>query len=207
MARKYSHFIPRADAERSRWSFNLKEKAPGYATTLNLAATLLTQLESAAQGVIDKTNKVTVKYQEYQEALTAKNMLPANELAELVRIAGIIKRSPGYTENIGRELGIIGTATLIDTNYVKPVLRAETFPGYVAITFNKQQQLGICLYSRVKGTLGWELLGRPRMSPYKDTRSLTQEVTAETREYMGVCWNGEQEFGQQSDIVYTLFGG
>lgn len=207
MTRKYNHFIPRGDADRSRWCFNLKEKITLYATVLNLPAELVTQIETLCQGSIDKTNKVTVKQQEYQEAVAAKNMLMSNELAELTKIAGIIKRNAAYTESIGRDLNIIGTSSNIDTNYVKPVLRAETFPGYVAVTFNKQQQLGVCLYSRQKGSLGWDLLGRPKLSPFKDRRALAQEGIAETREYMAVCWDGEEEFGQQSDIVFTLYGG
>lgn len=207
MVKRYNHFIPRSDAERPRWCFNIKEKAPVHATALDLSASLLTQLETAAQAVIDKTNKVTVKYQEYLEAVAAKNMMVNNELADLNRIAGIIKRSLGYTESIGRELGIIGSNTTIDTNYVKPALRAETFPGFVAISFNKQQQLGVCLYSRIKGATNWEFLARPRISPFKDRRPLAQEAVAETREYIARCWNGEEEFGQQSDIVFTLFGG
>lgn len=207
MARKYSHFIPRGDADRGRWANNLGEKTPQYATILELAPTLVTRIQELTQSVTEKTNRVTVKYQEYQEAVSAKNLLESNELAELVKIAGIIKRSTAYTDNIGKDLNIVGTSTLIDTNYVKPTLRAETFPGYVSITFNKQQQLGICLYSRPKGSLGWELLGRPRVSPFKDRRTLADIAVAETREYMAVCWDGEEEFGQQSDIVFTLFGG
>ncbi|BAV09109.1 hypothetical protein SAMN05421788_101554 [Filimonas lacunae] len=207
MAKKYNHFIPRNDAERGRWSYNFGEKVPVYADVLNLPAELVTLVATLTGSVTDKTNKVTIKYQEYQEALSAKNGLDGNELSELVRIAGIIKRSTGYTDNIGRDLGIVGTSTNIDTNYVKPVLKAETFPGFVAITFNKAQQLGVCLYARIKGTVGWELLGRPRVSPFKDRRELGTDGIAETREYMGVCWNGEEEFGQQSDIVFTLFGG
>lgn len=207
MPKRYNHFIPRGDADRGRWCFNLKEKAATYATVLSLPAELVTQIETLCQSTIDKTNKVTVKLQEYQEAVAAKNMLVSNELAELTKIAGIIKRNPAYTESIGKELNIIGTSSNIDTNYVKPTLRAETFPGYVAITFNKQQQLGVCLYSRMKGTTGWEFLARPRTSPFKDRRPLTQDGIAETREYMAICWDGEEEFGQQSDIVFTLFGG
>lgn len=207
MTKRYNHFIPRGDADRGRWCFNLKEKATLYATVLNLPAELVTLIETLCQGGIDKTNKVKVKQQEYQEAVAAKNMLVANEFAELIKIVGIIKRNPAYTESIGRDLNIIGSSSNIDTNYVKPTLRAETFPGYVSITFNKQQQLGICLYSRIKGTMGWEFLARPRMSPFKDRRALAQESAAETREYMAVCWDGEEEFGQQSDIVFTLFGG
>ncbi|GGH74235.1 hypothetical protein HNQ91_003824 [Filimonas zeae] len=207
MTRRYNHFIPRGDADRGRWCFNLKEKVVTYATALSLPAELVTLIETLCQGTIDKTNKVTVKQQEYQEAVAAKNMLITNELAELSKIAGIIKRNPAYTESIGRDLNIIGSSSSIDTNYVKPTMRAETFPGYVSITFSKQQQLGICLYSRLKGSLGWELLGRPRVSPFKDRRPLADNAIAETREYMAVCWDGEEEFGQQSDIVFTLFGG
>lgn len=203
----YISFIPRKESARPAWGLNLKEKAAFHAATLGLAPEVVTQLDTAATGVVDKTNKVPVKYQEYQEALSAKNLLVTNELAEIIRIAGIIKRSPGYTENIGRELGIVGSSTTIDTNYIKPALKAETFPGFVAITFNKQKQLGICLYSRIKGTMGWELLARPRVSPYKDIRPIAEQGVAETREYLAMYWNGEEELGQQSDIVFTLFGG
>lgn len=207
MARKYSHFIPRSDADRGRWCFNLKEKITLYATALSMPTELVTLIETLCQGAIDKTNKVTIKQQEYQEAVAAKNMLMSNELAALTKIAGIIKRNAAYTESMGKDLNIIGTSSAIDANYVKPVLRATTLPGYVSVSFNKQQQLGVSLYSRQKGTLGWDLLGRQRVSPFKDRRPLAQETVAEIREYMAVCWDGEEEFGQQSDIVFTLYGG
>lgn len=85
-----------------------------------------------------------------------------------------------------RRYCITAVSAPIDTNYVKPLLRAETFPGYVAVTFNKQQ-LGVCLYSRLKGSLGWDLPGRPKLSPFKDRRGYRRKALQKPREYMALC--------------------
>lgn len=203
------HFIPSNDAELSVWTVNFEEKIPILAPVLAIPAEKVTEVQTISTTIRDGVDKHAIKKQEYLESVAYKKLLRQREVKALVSLAIAIKRMPGYTENIGRELGIIRkspTPTL--RTQIKPRLKLNVEKGYVAIAFNKQKQTGITIYSRLKGTNGWEtLVSGATVSPFLDTRTLQTPANAEVREYMARYWDNATEIGLESDIVFTLFGG
>lgn len=208
MAKDYTPFIPKKDADLGLWATNFKEKIAAIAQALGIAPSEATAAEDIAQVVKDGMEKAVVKKQEQQEAVAYKKVLRSREVKQLVRLAINIKRSPLYTENMGRELGIIGSQASAERAPLRPTLKVKAEVGYVSIAFNKQRQKGITIYARLRGNTGWDkLVSGTSVSPFRDERPLQQENVAETREYMGRYWDNAAEIGQESDIVFTLFGG
>lgn len=208
MATEYYHFIPANDDELGSWANNFKEKISAIGPLVGITAEQVTAAESTADIITSAIEKGTVKKQEYQEAMALKRVTRQREVKQLVTLAIQIKRSVQYTENMGRELGIIGSQTSTDEKQIRPQLKVSVMPGYVNITFRKKRQTGVSIYTRLRGTTGWEkLVSGATASPFKDERPLQTAGTAENREYMARYWENAAEIGQESDIVSILFGG
>jgi hypothetical protein len=203
----YSHFIPRTDAELARWANNYKTKIATLGASAGLTPAQITDQQDAAQVVIDAVNRVTEKKREQEEAVTFKNLVRGRELQFLVNSAIRIKRDALFTENIGEELGIIGSTIEVFKAELKPSLKLAVYRGSIEIAFNKKSQPGITIYARINGNEAWEKLTYAASSPYIDERPLATAGAAEIREFRARCGNGHVEIGLDSDIVSTLYGG
>jgi hypothetical protein len=135
MKKKHEDFVPRTDAERLTWLYNIQQKAPTTGIILGLLSAQITELGDALQQSIDAINLAEVKKAELSEACHAKRLLNDNQLLTIRRIIGIMKRSPQYNAAIGGQLNIIGSSVAIDTTTVKPVLKLSVFAGNIHITY------------------------------------------------------------------------
>ncbi|BAV07747.1 hypothetical protein FLA_3778 [Filimonas lacunae] len=191
------------------WTGNYNEKAQIHGPNLGLTAIELTTISDLATIVKSTIGNVTVKKKEQNEAVEKKNLLAKNELQQLADFAIRMKRHPNYTENIGKELGIVGyVTTALDKVVMRPVIKLATYPDHISIRFTKKGQKGVTIFTRIKGSMGWEaLIHGATTSPFQDTRPLTQAGIPENREYMGRFWNNGTEIGQESDIISTTFKG
>lgn len=189
------------------WATTYKEKIGVLGPQLGLQAAEIQELQDAAQSVIESINRVDVKRVELREATAAKELEKRARL-QLIRASAVrIRTLPGYNHNLGKELGIVSGVQVVDSGSIKPSLTATVFPGYVQLNFNKYRMFGISLYSRLKGELEWQALEVAKSSPYIDASLLTEAGKPETREYMGICYDGLQETGYTSDIVSVVYGG
>jgi hypothetical protein len=207
MAKKYAHFIPRTDAELARWANNYKEKISVLGLGVGLTPAKITDQQDAAQVIIDAVNRVTLKRQEQEEAIAFKNLVRKREVQLLIDAAVGIKRDPMFTENIGNELGIMGSSVEILRSTLRPALKLAVYPGSIEVSFKKRGQPGVTIYTKLRGEEQWQQLTYATISPYVDNRALAIAGRAETREFMARCGNGHLEVGQESDIVSTLYGG
>ncbi len=207
MKKYFIHFVPGQFSKMAAWAANYKIKIAEYGAKLGLLPETVTQHQEAAQKIVDVVNMVELKKRELADAVAAQKLLRYNE-AKLIRDGvAAYKRNPGFTENIGSGLGIMTTSLTIDESVLKPSLKPMTYPGYVSILFNKQKMYGVTIFTRLKGEANWQELASIRQSPYRDTRPLAADGKPEHREYMGMCYNGEIDLGQQSDIVSVVYGG
>ncbi|MDP1589076.1 MAG: hypothetical protein Q8M07_15100 [Prosthecobacter sp.] len=134
--------------------------------------------------------------------------LPAGVTATLpgvlTRIFALIakmKLSPGYTEAIGTDLGIVGSQA---TEKAVPKFLAELLQGSgcqcVKLTFYKYTHMGVYIESR-RGTGAWEFLAIDTESPYIDERPLLVAGTPEVREYRMRFWDKGTPNGDWTDVV------
>jgi hypothetical protein len=207
MRNKHVPFIPRKEGEVVRWGTNYHAKIAIVGPLLGLTPAEITDQQDKAQVVIDAYNKVTQKTREKEEAVTAKNLVKATELQFLVNSAGIFRRNPLFTENIGDELGIMSSTIPVEKSTLTPSVKLVAYPEYVEVNFNKRGQQAVAVFSRLSGTEDWQLLDKPTASPYLDIRPLSVPGKPELREYKVRCWGDNAYIGQDCDIATVVFAG
>ncbi|WP_299670817.1 hypothetical protein [uncultured Polaribacter sp.] len=200
-------FIPRTEGQLIIWLTNFKDKIATLGADLGLSPEALTAITADCEALIATITAVETARTDLATAVTAKDNTKKSTISTLRTEIARIKTNPNYTEAIGKDLSIVGETTPQDLNNAKPTLSAEAFPGYVRIKFIKGGFSGVNIYSRIKGSVGWSFLSRDTSSPYEDQRPLENPNVPETREYMAIGLKGDDEIGQESDVVVVVFWG
>jgi hypothetical protein len=205
--KQFIHFIPGANGRLSTWAANYKAKIALHGPALGLSAEDITKQQTAAQGIVDTLNKIEQKKSELGQASTAKKLFKDNEFKMIRGAVSGYKKVTGYTEDIGRELGVVATNVNVVTEELKPSARLKTEPGLVKVFFNKRKMYGATIFSRLQGVADWTELSSEVTSPYIDRRPLAEPGKPELREYMVRCYDGRIDIGQHSDVTSIVFGG
>jgi hypothetical protein len=200
-------FVPSNDGETVRWGNNLDLKITVLGPTLGMLPAAITDLKDDLQVVIEALNRAIVKKQEQQEAISFKNLVRGRELKRIKKILIALKLHPAYTENIGDELGIIGTTRILSRLTLTTSVKLLGFPGLVEVHFKKKRQAGVSIFSKLLGDDNWTLVDNTTVTPFKDTRPLKVPGIPETRQYMARFWDGDQHYGMESEAVSILYKG
>lgn len=104
-------------------------------------------------------------------------------------------------------LELKGSGPAFEPGVYKPVITVTIEAGKIVIDFAKDGADGLAIYGRLRGTTAWQKLGVDYEAPYYDTRPLAQAGVAEVREFMARGVVGDDEIGQDSDIVSIAFAG
>jgi hypothetical protein len=204
---EYHPFIPENDGETVRWSNNLDVKLPVLGPLLGMTAAQITDVQDDIQVVIDTLNRAIVKKREQQEAISLKNLVRGRELKRVSNVLRALKLHPAYTENIGNELGIIGSTSVMNRITVVSSVKLRAFEGLVEVSFKKKRQAGVAIYCKLLSDADWTLVAHTTVSPYKDTRPLKVAGVPETRQYMVKFWDGDQQYGAESEARSVVFKG
>lgn len=207
MRKKYFHFMPRTYGQRSVWLSNFGTKISVVGPTLGFSATQITSLEDAAQKHKDFIITVETKSKELDTARAALALSMKTDLKLIANAAVEAKRKVGYTDLLGSELGIIGSTQPIDLTTTRPILKVVANPDCVEVHFLLQGMKGVTIYSRLKGSGGWQMLSHDFESPYRDARPLADPTKPEVREYMARFFNGREDVGYESDLTVLTFTG
>jgi hypothetical protein len=229
------NYLPRAEAARVIWLNNFAGKIGTYATLFGI-----TPAEVAAIGkmavIYSYIINLIAQVNTFAKDLTGfKNILsiapngatlsalptftpaaaPALTQAGIFTyISGIVGRiksnTANYTENIGKELWIIGEDIEFKESDFKSVISAEAKKDYVVVNFTKKGVDGVNIYSHPIGSTdanAWEKLGMDNHPPYYDSRPLANAGQPEIRAYkvMGVI--NDEEVGDWSDVVTATYTG
>lgn len=139
----------------------------------------------------------------------APTAVPPGILPRLRNLVQRIQLAPGYTEEMGLDLGIDGPeggGTSDPDAPPKPTLKARaTGPGAVQLDFSKEKFDGVLVESLRDGDDGWQSLGLDSYSPYIDDRPPRAAGKPETRQYRVRYMLRDQPTGDWSDIVTTTF--
>jgi hypothetical protein len=117
------------------------------------------------------------------------------------KLAQNIKTREGYTEDIGKALGIIGENITVDYNTLQPVLLASVQGGKVVVKWKKGVANSINMYVR-RGNSDFAFAGNDSKPPYDDPTPLPTEATNWT--YRAIYVVNDKEVGQFSDEVNVL---
>jgi hypothetical protein len=119
-----------------------------------------------------------------------------------------LKTNPKLTDGMGADMRIFTSTTTHNPQDTKTSIKATAQPGHVTITGSKDYADLVDIYMRIAGTTAWVLVGvRRKKFPFDDQTPLKTAGVPETREYMARGVIGDEEVGQQSDIVQVTFGG
>jgi hypothetical protein len=123
--------------------------------------------------------------------------VPEGVFVRIPKIVARIKANSNYNDDIGKDLGIIGSEQTIDIANAKPVLKLSKVPSGWQIKFGLQSYFdGVHIYRKLPEQADFVFLATDTRSPYIDT----DEIVSGTR-YMAYFLDGDDEVGQESDSV------
>lgn len=201
------YFIPGTISLLYLWVKKFRDTIPTYATALGIDAAKITSLQASCDAILGKIDAALAAASAAKSAREARDSTIKIEIASITKAIGDFKRTDGYSEAIGQDLGVIGEAASFDPGSYKPEIKGKAFPGYVNLTYSKLGVDGFNFYSRLKGTADWKFIGFDIESPFHDTIALAEPNKPETREYSAMGVLNDVEIGQRSDIVVVTFGG
>ena len=132
---------------------------------------------------------------------------PPGVLTRVFNQVARIKKSGGYTEPIGTDLGVIGAEDATVHEFPEFTTKVEQGPTgqRVRLPFTKFGHKGVFIESR-RGTGAWEMLGIDLESPYLDERPLLVAGQPETREYRMRWYDADGPNGEWSPVQKVTVG-
>lgn len=124
-------------------------------------------------------------------------------LSQLLKMVALIKSAPGYSLEIGRDLGIEAMGVEIIPmcpQQITPI----TENGAVRIEFEKAIWKGVMIESQRADESVWTLLGTVYESPYMDARAPLVPGLAETRRYRLQYVDAVEAIGCYSDVFQVI---
>ena len=222
--------IPGTDADIARWIVHFASKIDTYSAILGLSKQDVQTLKDDA-AMIDWTVDVLTSVRATAQQLTSfKNglldgepggaVLPNPTVPVLAKAptpvaAGAItrtrnlvqrlKRSPGYTDAIGKDMGLVTAAPQAPEGEPKPSFRGTALPGSeVRLDWVKGAFSGVIIQGKRQGDTDWVPLGRDSFSPFEDRRPPVTAGAPETRQYRMRYLKKDDEVGGWSDIVSVV---
>ena len=129
--------------------------------------------------------------------------VPPGALNRLFDFVQVIKRSPGYTQAIGEDLGIIGAEDT--TEYPAPDFTTAVEMGSgcqcVKLRYHKRGHYAVAIHSRRGNEADFTLLAVSSTSPFEDERPLLVPGQPEVRHYKMRFWDSGSENGEWSDVA------
>jgi hypothetical protein len=225
-------YFPNTDAERNAWLRNDAVMLQKYAALIGVgAAELADTLAGIAYYLWMAETLCPAVRQDGVDAVAARNHLACGKGSEPVPVPtprtfappppavlpGLfnrifkqvqrIKLHPGYSEHIGRDLGIL---PIVDTTaHPVPEFTLTIVQGAevveVHIDYTKFGHGAVLVESRINAG-PWLPLGHFTQKPIRDRRPLASPGVPETRDYRLRWWDKDQAHGDWS-IVYTVLVG
>jgi hypothetical protein len=196
-------FIPAGDDARKTWATAFKTKIATHGPTVGLTPAQVTAAEGKCDAIIGRIDDKTAKKNAWQSSVAAADTGNTADVADLRSTIAAIKTNSGYTDAIGADLGVIGSAGSFDPNTYKAELKTLVLsaPGQVTVNFGKAKGNveAVHVYMRRQGTGSRAFLARDSQSPYVDTTPLTEPGKPEIREYRIRAVIADEEIGDYSD--------
>ncbi len=228
-----NNYLPYDDAGKMKWLNNFSGKAPMYKDVLRLEEDVVQQLVQDAANFdyfISNLNSI----REYKKQSTAyKNILrdgsrenmplqpPAAPPAapkppyavvpdifgRTSKLVASIKANRAYNESIGKDLGIIGQAPVINKVDVQPSLQYEMNAGHPVLKWKKNKMQGVHLYVDRGDGKGNNFLATSTRALYKDSYPLPSLGQSAIWKFTAIYIDNDEEVGQMSTEVKLTVSG
>lgn len=103
-------FIPAGDDARKTWAITFKSKIATHGAAVGLTSAQVTAAQAKCDVVIGRIDDKTAKKNAWQSSVTAADSRNATDFGDLRNTIVGIKTNTGYTDAIGADLGVIGSA-------------------------------------------------------------------------------------------------
>ncbi|MCL5030472.1 MAG: hypothetical protein M1480_15785 [Bacteroidetes bacterium] len=195
-------YLPKRDGDLDSYESTFVSKYPGIAAQLGIG----TEEANSTLAIIanHKTAYSTMNEKKAEGKSAVENNAAAKSLAiaEIRRVAQQLKSNKGYTDAVGFELGIVGSAESgSDLESIKPTLKTKIVGGNVVVSFDKQKMDGVKIYSKRTGEAEFGFLAIDTASPYEDNRPKLNGGAPEERQYYAFYLLDDAQVGQQSGII------
>lgn len=198
-------YFPNSDAKQSVWAANYMQQIESVAGQLGLTEEQVNKQKANCDKMINSISNVANGRSNLGSAIGIRNKTIATEGGSLRADISNIKTLPGYTEAIGRTLGIITNSPSVDFATFKPKMIIEMYGGLIRIKFKKLDTDGLNIYRRKKGTVDWIYLTRANKSPYDQNFVLEIPGQPELWEYRAFGVVDDNEVGVASDVVEVIY--
>ena len=156
------------------------------------------------KSVIDDIDNTVAKRNEWKEAASAKNINKNNFISKILRpfIQNKIKSNDAYTEDMGKDMGIVEEGTYVNPDDMKPYLKVILSSGAVKVIWIKGQADAIHIEVDRSDGNGFVLLGVDTQPDYIDTTPLP--ATSTIWKYRAMYKIKDEMVGQWSDTVQIM---
>ena len=116
------------------------------------------------------------------------------------------KKAEGYTDAMGADLGIVGSASTAHTD--PPTLwQGAVAQNSVEVCTNIYEHAGVWLESQRQGEAGFSFLATETTSPYVDNRPVKTPSQAEWRDYRACWWDNNAASYAFGPVLRVLVNG
>ncbi|AHF91965.1 hypothetical protein OPIT5_18800 [Opitutaceae bacterium TAV5] len=199
MANHHPSYMPVRENDFIKWYQEFLATLQLVYMQVGLAEEEVTELETQYTALIESEKAVTRLESLLHSYVAAKNTLLSGEEGasvvfetlpmmagstitggikdRIVRVVALITASPGYTEAIGRDLGIVvGPKPPPDWSGKFPLLKAAVIGSTrVQVTWHKQGADGV--YLEVNRGSGWQIIGNITGASHEDLAPFPQALT------------------------------
>ena len=176
-------YIPTTDSALMLWAKNILTKLPGHKLSLGLTDTKLATITGHLNNIVTTMQNGTTAETAWNAAVAAKALMEKTEISYMRTVVAQFKTADGYSNIIGKDLGVIGSTTGFDAATYKAVLTAKVVGALIRLKFIKKGIEGVDIYRRKKGSAEWVFLVRDTISPYDDHITLAVPGQPEHYEY------------------------
>ena len=195
-------FIPGRDGDLDTWEENFLAEVDAVAATLHIDPTEVTNTKTSVSGHRSKFTDMNTAKNAAASAVSSNKTAKQTSVTGVRALANRIKSASGYTEDMGRTLGIIGAESTFDPDTAKPVVTIEMAGGFPKINFNHPAEVdGVYIYSKRGTEAAFTFIATDTQTPYIDTRENLAPGVAENRKYYAFFFIDDSVIGLQSDEV------
>ncbi len=227
-------FFPNREGDQILWFSNIQSKAANYYTALDISTTRQTKLTLALNWLIwtwqvfaptrrpegpaatnwrnniatGTPDPMTSAAPPVPATLTPPTGTPFfGMLTWLFEEIARWKTAEGYTDTIGKDLGVIGAAATAHT--APPALTENAVAqNRVELGFVLHEHDGVAIESQRQGDAGgFSPLGNDTNSPYVDSRPVKVPGTPEWRDYRACWWDNSTPTMQFGPVLRVIVNG
>ncbi len=188
------------------WHENYMKKLEEHQAVLGITPEKLAQAQADSATVRTEIDETEQAKQAFSARVNQRNTTLSGIEARTRADANLIKASPGYTEAIGIDLGIVGEEAGLPSSLedVKPEVTITMMPGRVRHDWKKLKFTALVVYRMRGNETTWTKLDIDFKSPFDDEDANLVAGVPELRKYKYVYLLDDVEVGTALELSVVV---